>query len=171
MNWASSQHNISSSLGLQQTTQLLIGQAAWSRCEECTLPTSTVASRILDRQRQDSSSVIEFAHICDILALCLASIHMHSVILYFCTSFRYMYISNITGIDVLEFVFWYHCDVEIVLFFVAFSVIKTVVSTFSCSQFFHIFQLNKAHHFPYARGFRPENSQAPAGKMSKCKAS
>lgn len=62
MNWAASQHNISSSLGLKQTTQLLIGRAAWSRCEECTLPTSTVASQRLDRQQQDRLSVIEALH-------------------------------------------------------------------------------------------------------------
>lgn len=62
MNWAASQHNISSSLGLKQTTQLLIGRAAWSRCEECTLPTSTVASQRLDRQQQDRLSVIESLH-------------------------------------------------------------------------------------------------------------
>lgn len=59
MNWAASQHNISSSLGLKQTTQLLIGRAARSRCEECMLPTSTVASQRLDRQQQYKLSVIE----------------------------------------------------------------------------------------------------------------
>lgn len=62
MNWAASQHNISSSLGLKQTTQLLIGPAAWSGCEECTLPTSTVASQRLEGQQQDRLSVIESLH-------------------------------------------------------------------------------------------------------------
>lgn len=91
MNWAASQHNISSSLGLKQTTQLLIGRAAWSRCEECTLPTSTVASQRLDRQQQELSE----------------SLHGYvtvwpSVYIYTCTDslYSHLYLSIDVGIDV-----------------------------------------------------------------------
>lgn len=89
MNWAASQHNISSSLGLKQTTQLLIGRAAWSRCEECMLPTSTVASQRLDRQQQDRLSVIESLHryVTVWPSVGLDCVHPYSVTVWSCASF------------------------------------------------------------------------------------
>lgn len=72
MNWAASQRNFSASLGLKQTTRLLIGRGAWSRREECALPTSTVASQRLDRQQQDRLRVIESLQIRDSPAFCRA---------------------------------------------------------------------------------------------------